>query len=124
MDDQLLTAEIRQRYPFIRNFFRTFCITAGHMSHDYCMGYASKGIYKIFNANTYYDKTGMVRVCGANDIDYLKTVAKNWLEMGKNLHCKLDSVSRKCVADNLMEDSNKQMIQFETELNKLRLDIK
>lgn len=123
LDEKILAAETLQRYPFIKNFFRTFCITARSKDHKYCQELAAYGIYKIFKGNLYYDKTSMTRVKGAKDIDYLKAVVEKWVEMGKNLQSQLNSGYEKCVANKIMDDYQKQMVTFETELNKFQLNI-
>lgn len=123
LDEKILAAETIQRYPFIKHFFRTFCITVGNKDNKYCQQVATNGIYKIFNGSMYYDETSMTCVKGANDIDYLKAVVEKWVEMGKNLHSQLDSGHQKCVANNLMDDSETHQIAYESELNNLRLDI-
>lgn len=124
LDEKILTAETLQRYPFIKNFFRTFRITAGNKNHKYCQEIATNGIYKIFNGKIYYDETSFTQVRGANNIAYLKSVAEKWVEMGKNLHSQLSSGYQKIEANKQMNEYEKQIIAFEIELNKSRLQIR
>lgn len=98
-------------------------MTADNKNPEYCHGIAIKGIYKIFNDDMYYDKDSMIRVIGAKSIDHLKAVVTNWMEMGKHLKGQLDSGHKKFLANDQMKMAEKQMIEYEIELNVHRLDV-